>query len=125
MLKSLIDLLYLEGGYDKGSEHMALFIHLFIHSGYFYSASSSPLLLRGALDTQHDTVREFHAEVPQATVSEGLAQGPYVAARAGFEPTTLRTKGVDSTKAPPRPTPSLVFSASIWEEHSGSLASHD
>ena len=37
-------------------------------------------------------------------MSEGLAHGPYVAARAGVEPTTLRTKGVDSTKAPPRPT---------------------
>jgi len=30
-------------------------------------------------------------------VSEGLAQGPYVAARAGVEPMTLRTKGVDAT----------------------------
>ena len=27
-----------------------------------------------------DTVPEFHAEAPQATVSEGLTQGPYVAA---------------------------------------------
>ena len=34
---------------------------------------------------------------PQATASEGLAQGPYVAARVGFEPTTLRTKGAEST----------------------------
>ena len=50
-----------------------------------------------------DTVPEFHTEAPQATVSERLAQSPYVAARAGFEPMTLRTKGVDSTKAPPRP----------------------
>src|SRR6218665_2252103 len=39
-----------------------------------------------------DTVPEFHAEAPQATVSEGLAQGPYVAARAGVEPTTLRLR---------------------------------
>jgi len=37
-----------------------------------------------------DTVPEFHAEAPQATVSEGLVQGPYMAARAGVEPTTLR-----------------------------------
>ena len=50
---------------------------------------------------------EFHAEAPQATVSEGLAQGPYVAARVGVEPMTLRMKGVDSTKAPPRSTMSL------------------
>jgi len=45
-------------------------------------------------------VPKFHAEAPQATVSEGLAQGPCVAARAGVEPMTLRTKGVDSTNAP-------------------------
>src|SRR6218665_645651 len=38
----------------------------------------------------------------QATVSNGLAQGPYVAARVGVEPTTLQLKVIDSTKAPPR-----------------------
>ena len=46
---------------------------------------------------------EFHAEAPQATANEGLAQGPYVAARAGFEPATLRSKGDESTNEPPRP----------------------
>ena|SRR6218665_2001269 len=40
----------------------------------------------------------------QATVSEGLAQFPSMAARAGFEPVTLRSKGVVSTNAPPFPT---------------------
>ena len=59
--------------------------HSFIHSGYFYSASSSPLLLRGAPDTARILCRSFTL----ATASEGLAQGPYVAARAGFEPMTL------------------------------------
>src|SRR6218665_2873666 len=39
----------------------------------------------------------------QATVGKGLAQGPYMAARAGVEPTTLRLKAIDSTKAPPCP----------------------
>src|SRR6218665_3282829 len=39
----------------------------------------------------------------QATVGKGLAQGRYVAARAGVEPTTLRLKAIDSTKAPPCP----------------------
>ena len=78
---------------------------LFIHSVYFYNVSSSPLLLRGASDTASmDTVAEFHAEAPQAIVSEILAQGSYVAAaRVGFEPATLRTKGIESTNAPPRP----------------------
>src|SRR6218665_1234672 len=42
----------------------------FIHSGYFYSASSSPLLLRGAPDI---ALILCHAEAPQAT--EGLAKG--------------------------------------------------
>src|SRR6218665_2061681 len=36
-----------------------------------------------------DTVSEFHAEASQATASKGLSQGPYVAARAGFEPATF------------------------------------
>ena len=44
---------------------------------------------------------EFHAEAPQATVSEGLAQGPYLAARTGFEPVM---KGDESTNEPPRLT---------------------
>ena len=49
------------------------------------------------------TVSEFDTEAPQATVSEGFAQVPYVAARAGVEPMTLRTKGVDATNAPHAP----------------------
>ena len=40
----------------------------------------------------------------QATAGKGLAQGPYVTARAGVAPTTLRLKVIDSTKAPSRPT---------------------
>src|SRR6218665_1962636 len=44
----------------------------------------------------------LHAKALQATVSERLAQGRYAVARAGFKPTTLRSKGFDSTNAPPR-----------------------
>src|SRR6218665_1376423 len=40
----------------------------------------------------------------QATAGKGLAQGPYVAARAGVELMTLRLKVIVSTKAPPCPT---------------------
>ena len=76
-----------------------------IHSfRLFYSTPSSPLLLRGASDDSTDTVLEFHAEAPQATATEGLAQGPYVATRAGLEPASLRTKGEESTNERPRPT---------------------
>ena len=42
-------------------------------------------------------VLEFHAEAQQVTVSEGLVQGPYVAARAGFEHATFWTRGFEST----------------------------
>ena len=52
---------------------------------------------------------ELHAEAPQVTVSEGLAQGPYVAARTGFEPTTPRTKGINSTNAQQRPIHSFIY----------------
>src|SRR6218665_647404 len=76
--------------------HRFSFFHSF---GHFYSAPSSPLLLRGAPDYSTDTVSEF-----QGTVGKGLAQGPYMAARAGVEPTTLWLKAIDSTKAPPCPT---------------------
>src|SRR6218665_1284843 len=38
----------------------------------------------------------------QATAGKGLAQGPYVSARGGVEPTTLRLKVIDSTNAPSR-----------------------
>ena len=48
--------------------------------------------------------RSSHAEAPQAIASEGLAQGPYAAARVGFESATLRSQGTERTTAPPRPT---------------------
>ena len=38
-------------------------------------------------------VRVNTPEALQATVSEELAQGPYVAVRVGFEPATFRTEG--------------------------------
>ena len=57
-----------------------------------------------------DTVSEFHAKAPQATASERLSESPYVAARARFEQTTLRTKSSESTNEPPRPTPCHIVS---------------
>ena len=70
--------------------------------------------------------------------NEGLAQGLYVAARAGVEPTTLRTLGIDSTNEPPRPTWSVTSSDyilmrlpvdrswsaedQIWKDHAADIA---
>ena len=64
---------------------------------------------------------QFHAKAPQATVSEGLAQGPYMAARAEVEPMTLRTKGVDSTNVPYMPHISLQFHYTLAKAHQQSL----
>ena len=50
----------------------------------------------------------------QATLSEGLAQGPYIAARAGFEPVTLRTYGTELTIEPPRPPYISLFPAHVF-----------
>ena len=62
----------------------------FIHSKYFYSAHLQIYTIQRRSRYSTDTVPEFHAEAPQATVSERLAQGPYLAARPGVEPMKLR-----------------------------------
>src|SRR6218665_1564030 len=69
----------------------------FIHSRYFFSASFKSTTTQRRSRHSTDIVSEFHAEAPQATVSEELAQGPSVAARAGVKATTLRLTVCDST----------------------------
>ena len=39
--------------------------------------------------------------MPQATASEELPQGPYMAARVGFEPATFQKQGIEPTTEPP------------------------
>ena len=51
-------------------------LFLFIHSGHFYSAPSSPLLLRGAPDYSTDTVSEFHAEAHRQLQVKDLPKVP-------------------------------------------------
>src|SRR6218665_3943979 len=48
----------------------------FIHSGHFYSAPSSPLLLRGAPDYSTDSVSEFHAEAHRQLQVKDLPKVP-------------------------------------------------
>src|SRR6218665_94724 len=69
----------------------------FTHFGYFYSASSSPLLLTGAPDIARILCRSF---TPKATMSEGLAQGPNMYG-VGLEPTTIGTKRAKQTTETP------------------------
>src|SRR6218665_1633332 len=59
---------------NDGRTHLMLsmlfirsFIHLFIHSCYFYSASSKSTTTQRRSRHSTDTVSEFHAEAPQAT----------------------------------------------------------
>src|SRR6218665_397896 len=75
-----------------------------IHSGHFYSASSSPLTTPRLSRLQHGYCIGVSRRSAQATAGKGLAQGFYVEARAGVEPTTFRLRVIDLTKAPPRPT---------------------
>jgi len=53
---------------------------------------------------QHGYCIGVSRRIAQATAGKGLAQDPYMAAREGVEPTTLRLKVIVSTKAPPCPT---------------------
>ena len=76
----------------------------FIHSRYFYSASSSPLLLRCAPDYNINTVSELTLRSATGTTSQGITQGPYVVTRMGFEPATFRTQGTEPTTKPTCPT---------------------
>ena len=48
--------------------------HSFIHSSHFYSAPSSPLLLRG--DPDHSTDTEFHAEAHRQLQAKDLPKVP-------------------------------------------------
>src|SRR6218665_268041 len=117
------------------------YTYSFIHSGNFYSASSSPLLLKGTPDTARIPCRScwsFRREAPQATASEELSQGPYVAAIAGIEPTTLWTIGVSRvhcpnelgdgrmhTLIPPlHPSPPLLLRLRMVLEHHGFQCGH-
>ena len=73
---------------------------------FIHAISIAPLQVHyysEALPTQHGYCVGVSREAPQATASEGLAQGPYVVDRAGFELATLRRKGAKSTNAPPHP----------------------
>ena len=66
------------------------------NNGYFYSASSSPILFRSTLNFRVNTPKRY-----RQTTSEGLTQGPYMAAGVGFEPATLQPQGTGLTTEPP------------------------
>src|SRR6218665_615645 len=77
------------------------FIHSFILA---ISIAQVHYTTRKRSRLQHGYCIGVSCRSTQATVSKGLAQGPYVVARAGVEPMTLRLRVIDLTSAPPRPT---------------------
>src|SRR6218665_1368488 len=81
-----------------------LSVYHFVHtilSVPFCPLPFCPVTLRGASYHCIDTVSVLQPETLQATMSERLTQGPYMAARMGFEPATLRTQGTKLTTQPP------------------------
>jgi len=58
------------------AKHIVIITNSFIHSGHFYSAPSSLLLLRVAPDYSTDTVSEFHAEAHRQLYVKDLPKVP-------------------------------------------------
>ena len=76
------------------------YVHSFIHSGYFYSTSSSLLLFRGIPNYITNTM----SELTRQRASGNCEWRTYVVTRVGFEPVTLLTQGTKPTTEPPRPS---------------------
>src|SRR6218665_2351279 len=89
-------------------------LHSFIHSGHFYSALQVLYYSETLPTTARILYRSFTPKRTGNCIGKGLAQGPYVTARPGVEPTTLRLKVTDSSKAPSRPTFHLIYFSSIF-----------
>ena len=90
--------------HDRMSTHAvhAFSIRVGLHGAFIHSFIQDNFTTQRRSRHSTDTVPEFHTEAPQSTASEGLAQGPYVAARAGFKAATLRMKGDEFTNESPR-----------------------
>jgi len=65
-----------------------MFFHHYMQLYLYHSLKSTTALRRSRL--QHTYCIEVSRQSAQATASKGLAQSPYVVARTGIEPTTLR-----------------------------------
>ena len=105
------------------------FIFHFLYSSFILDISIAPLQVHYYSEVLPTTAlilcRSWHAEALQVTVSEGLAQGPYVADRAWFELAMLWTQGTEFTTELPHPTYyainlNLKRDAFIRTEHPGS-----
>ena len=86
-------------------------IHSFIPG---ISIASLQVLYSEALPTTARILyRSFTLKRTGNCVGKELAQGPYVTSRAGVEPTTLRLKAIDSTKAPSRTSRRVIGTVTV------------
>jgi len=74
-----------------------------VHSGHFYSASSSPLLLRGAPDTARIVCRSFTPMRHRQLWVKDLPKVPTWRLERDSKPATFQTKDAESTNESPRP----------------------
>ena len=95
---------------SKGSQNILIY-NFIIHS-FIPAISTAPLQVLYYSEALPTTARILYRRfTPKRTgnAGKGLAQGPYMAARAGVEPTTLQLRVIASTNAPPCPTCFLVI----------------
>ena len=88
--------------YVSALSRLRLSLLLFVTSLVIQAISVAPLQTNydsEALQTQYRCVGVWR-EAPQATASERLAQGTYVAAKTRLKPTTFHTKCVESINEP-------------------------
>ena len=81
--------------YSSGSVHCSAGNYIVLYLSISIALLAARAFLKRSRPQQLTVCRSWQAEALQATVSEGLTKGPYVAARAGF---------IRSTNAPSRPT---------------------
>src|SRR6218665_2634376 len=96
----------------KYEPQMFLGIHSFIQA-----ISSNPLILRGVPDTAWKLCRSFTLKRHRQLRVKDLSKVPTWQLEWGFEPTTLRSKGFDSTNAPCHPTTQSLNIMKIYKDN--------
>jgi len=88
----------------------------FSHSRYFYSTSSSPLLLKSTTTQRCSRLQHWYfvgVNTPKCLSLTGICEWKtyprsYVAAGVGFKPATLQTQGTELTTELPHPTMMVI-----------------
>src|SRR6218665_3948556 len=95
---------------DKGENDIHSFIHSFnpdiyiapLHVHYYSEALPTTVIYSVGVYRTKRYYRQPY--IYYILLVKDLPKDPGVAARMGFDPTTFRSKGIESTNVPPRPT---------------------